>query len=93
MMRGERRRASRGNTHDPFDCCGKEAPSYGRPKGTICRDCRALIDEGTAARKNIPQDRRPFIWTKVSHGWPQFYGSGTGIPSDAGTPWRARSMP
>lgn len=80
--RGERRRASRGNTHEPFDCCGKPAGTYGRPKGEICRDCRALIDEGQAARKRIDKGLVPFGWTSVNYGWPRFYGTGADLPSD-----------
>jgi hypothetical protein len=81
-MRGERRRASRGNTHDPFECCGKEPGPYGRPKGAICGDCQALIDEGKAARARGPQDLVPFVWTSTNYGWPRFYGTGADLPSD-----------
>jgi hypothetical protein len=82
MMRGERRRASRGNTHEPFDCCGKEAGPYGRPKGTICRECRTLIEEGKAARERIDKGLAPYVWTSTDYGWPQFYGTGADLPSD-----------
>lgn len=76
-----KRRAAAGNTHDPWPCCQAEVGIYGRPKGTICRDCRSLIDEGKAARNAIGPDLTPYTWTKVRHGWPRFYGSGARIPS------------
>lgn len=83
MMRGERRRAFRGYTHDPFDCCGKEAGVHGRAKATICPDCKALIAEGKAARERVPKGLTPRLWTSADYGWPRFYGTGADLPSDA----------
>lgn len=51
--RGERRRASRGNTHDPYECCGADAGPYGRRKGTICDACKQLIQDGKALRDQV----------------------------------------
>lgn len=84
--RGERRRASAGNTHDPWPCCGTEAGRYGRPKGGICSDCQELIAEGKAARTKATQAKEagqvaPYGWTGVSHGWPRFY-VGADFPAD-----------
>jgi hypothetical protein len=82
IMRGERRRAGRGNTHEPFECCGKEAGPYGRPKATLCQECADLIREGKAARARVPQDLVPYAWTSVDYGWPAFYGTGAALDSD-----------
>lgn len=83
--RGERRRASAGNTHEPFDCCGKEAGAYGRPKGKICNDCWALIEEGKVARAKAAERAEAGLvavygWTTADYGWPRFYGADARFP-------------
>ncbi len=85
MDRGERRRASAGNTHDPWPCCGTEAGRYGRPKGTICKDCGDLIAEGKAARAAATAAKEAggldvFGWTTADYGWPRFYGNDAQFP-------------
>lgn len=81
----EKRRASRGCTHDPWPCCGTEPGSYGRPKEGICKDCQALIEEGKAARQKaaVAKDAgelRVFNWTSVDYGWPRFYKADCQFP-------------
>jgi len=82
MTSPQRRRASAGNTHEPFPCCGKEAGTYGRLKGTICLECRDLIREGAAARKALPASLDVYAWTAANYSWPAFYGTGANLPGD-----------
>jgi hypothetical protein len=85
----DKRRASRGCTHEPYPCCGAEPGAYGRPKGTICRDCESLIADGMAARAAAATaqeagQRQVFRWTSQKHGWPRFYGAGCQWPAGDG---------
>ena len=60
------RRAPRGNTFDPFVCCGLAADrQYGRPKGTpVCRECARLMEIGRAALKaDAGAGRGCYIWS------------------------------
>jgi len=71
-------RASRGYTHDPWPCCGKDSGSKrGRPKQGICWDCKQLIADGQLWRNQ--QNAKPglglFTWTSTNYGWPRFYGA------------------
>lgn len=84
-MSEQKRRASAGNTHDPWPCCGTEAGSYGRQKNTICKDCADLITEGKAARAAATAAKEAgsleiFGWTTADYGWPRFYGNDAQFP-------------
>lgn len=78
-MNTDRRRASRGNTHDPYPCCGKDGGSWGREKNSICSDCKALIEEGKRARAKAEAERvsgqlQPFNWCERDYASPGYYG-------------------
>jgi hypothetical protein len=81
----EKRRASAGNTHDPWPCCGSEAGTYGRRKNAICKACAALIEEGKAARAAATAAKDAggldvFGWSSADYGWPRFYGNDAQFP-------------
>lgn len=87
-MAAERRRCRPGYTHEPYDCCGKDGGTYGRPKGQICQDCRNLIEHGKAAQAQAcaamdAGTMGVFRWSERSYAWPRFYGSGADIPGQA----------
>ena len=70
------RRASPGCTHDPWPCCQKPASEYGgRPKNTICNECKALINTGrdAIARAQNTGDE-VYSWALEPHWWSQYYG-------------------
>lgn len=75
-----KQRASRGNTHEPYDCCKKPPDSrWGRPKGSICRECTALIADGRAANERAQSQQAAggqgvYQWTTQDYGWPRYYG-------------------
>lgn len=76
-------RARPGYTHDPWPCCGTAAGAYGRPKGKICDDCKALIAEGKVARaaaadQKAKGEQAVYGWTERDYGWPRYYA----VPGD-----------
>lgn len=69
-------RLQRGHTRDPWPCCRRPANERsGRPKGTICDDCKSLIRIGRETRA-LQSDRgeRVYLWTTMPHWWPMYYG-------------------
>jgi hypothetical protein len=69
-----KRRALPGHTHDPYECCGKEAGNYGRPKGRICDACGELITEGKRAREALQgQGLQVYRWVSRDYAWPAYY--------------------
>lgn len=79
--RGERRRAYRGFTHEPYECCGKDPGPRGRPKRTICRECGQLIEDGKALRQQTSQqvasgDRGLYRFHERDYAVPGYYSPG-----------------
>lgn len=77
----EKRRAARGYTHDPYECCGASGGPYGRPKGRICDDCKKLIADGKAAREKAAAEReagamQPYRYHEARWAAPHYYGYG-----------------
>ena len=72
----KRQRVLRGHTRDPWPCCNKPAEErWGRPKGTICDECKQLIATGKdAIRQRRERSEATFKWAERPHGWPQYYG-------------------
>lgn len=73
------RRAHKGYTKEPYECCGKEAGLGGRPKRQICQECRNLISEGKTARELRLQsvernELGTYNWTQQHYAWPGYYG-------------------
>lgn len=71
-----RKRLQRGHTRDPWPCCRRPAnEAGGRPKATICDDCKALIkiDKETRARQD-EQGQKVYLWTEMPHWWLMYYG-------------------
>lgn len=72
----DKRRAAKGCTHEPYECCGKEPESgYGRRKGQICGECRSLIEDGRRFRsEKKQQELEVFGWTSRDYAFPGYYG-------------------
>ena len=72
----ERPRARRGNTHDPWPCCGEPPESdFGRPKEGICLECRELIEAGKEAiARQQKAGAGTYGWCERAHWWPRYYG-------------------
>ena len=72
----KKQRVLRGHTRDPWPCCNTAADErWGRPKGTICDQCKNLIATGKdAIRQRQERSESTYKWARMRHWWPQYYG-------------------
>ena len=72
----KKQRVLRGHTRDPWPCCGSAADErWGRPKGTICDECKDLIRTGKdAIQEKESRSEAIYKWATQPHWWPQYYG-------------------
>ena len=72
----KKQRVLRGHTRDPWPCCNTAADErWGRPKGTICDECKNLIATGKdAICQREDRSEGTYKWARMPHWWPQYYG-------------------
>ena len=72
----KKQRVLRGHTRDPWPCCNTAADErWGRPKGTICDECKNLIATGKdAICQREDRSEGTYQWARMPHWWPQYYG-------------------